>query len=57
MPKQTKLPKPPKSQPVPKPVEDIGVPALFQPQDWDLHEELSENEAFIEHAREQENEQ
>lgn len=29
--------------------EDAGIPILFEPQEWDIEEELMDNEAFREH--------
>lgn len=41
-------------KPVPPPEsEDVGVPTLFQPGEWDQAEELENNEALREHLREQ----
>ena len=33
--------------------EDVGIPILFQPGDWDQQEELENNEALREHLRDQ----
>ena len=33
-------------------VEEAGVPVLFQPGEWDMAEELENNEALREHQRE-----
>lgn len=34
--------------------EDVGVPGLFAPGQWDIDEEMLNNEALREHRREQE---
>lgn len=34
--------------------EDVGVPGLFVPGQWDIDEEMMNNEALREHRREQE---
>lgn len=31
---------------------DAGVPGLFQPQEWDIAEELQGNEALLDYRRE-----
>lgn len=31
--------------------EEVGVPTLFQPGDWDIAEEMQNNEALREHLR------
>lgn len=32
--------------------EEVGVPTLFQPTDWDVAEELQNNEALLDFQRE-----
>jgi len=34
--------------------EDVGVPGLFPPGQWDIDEEMLNNDALREHRREQE---
>jgi hypothetical protein len=36
-------------------VDEVGIPTLFQPNDWDIAEELENNEALREYQRDMEN--
>ena len=48
----------PRKNPLPEPVEiqEVGVPGLFQPQDWDVEEEMANNDALREFERERQGE-
>lgn len=37
-------------------VSEVGVPGLFSPQEWDIQEELANNEALRDYHREQQEE-